>query len=141
MASTTADPSLERQSSGSEKDASTQAPASRSPSSQGKEEEQPEPTGDAEPGIGMSPIHEVAFIFMICMAQFLALAGLAQSIAPLGIIGRSFGVTDEGELSWYPAAFSLTLGTFILPAGRLVCRRSFGISWSYWGFADFRIIG
>ncbi|KAI7498849.1 MFS general substrate transporter [Hortaea werneckii] len=66
-----------------------------------------------------SAIHEIAFIFMICMAQFLALAGLAQSIAPLGIIGRSFGVRDEGELSWYPAAFSLTVGTFILPAGRL----------------------
>ncbi|KAK5173206.1 uncharacterized protein LTR77_003328 [Saxophila tyrrhenica] len=30
-----------------------------------------------------------------------------------------FGVTDEAELSWYPEAFSLTLGTFILPAGRL----------------------
>ncbi|RMY51076.1 hypothetical protein D0863_14694 [Hortaea werneckii] len=66
-----------------------------------------------------SAIHEIAFIFMICMAQFLALAGLAQSIAPLGIIGRGFGVRDEGELSWYPAAFSLTVGTFILPAGRL----------------------
>lgn len=32
---------------------------------------------------------------------------------------RSFNVTDEAELSWYPAAFSLTVGTFILPAGRL----------------------
>jgi len=71
-----------------------------------------------------SAIHEIAFIFMICMAQFLALAGLAQSIAPLGIIGRSFGVRDGGELSWYPAAFSLTVGTFILPAGRLVSLRS-----------------
>lgn len=67
-----------------------------------------------------SALHEVAFIWMICMAQFLALAGLAQSIAPIAIIGRSFGVTNEGELSWYPAAFSLTVGTFILPAGRLV---------------------
>jgi len=53
------------------------------------------------------------------MAQFLSLAGLSQSIAPLPILGRSFGVTDEGLLSWYPAAFSLTVGSFILPAGRL----------------------
>ncbi|RMY45729.1 hypothetical protein D0865_09732 [Hortaea werneckii] len=84
--------------------------------SDGEKAEQPTEEPEAAT---FSAIHEIAFIFMICMAQFLALAGLAQSIAPLGIIGRSFGVTDEGELSWYPAAFSLTVGTFILPAGRL----------------------
>jgi len=70
--------------------------------------------------IPFSPGHEILFIFMICMAQFLSLAGLAQSIAPMEIIGSSFGVTDEAALSWYPASFSLTYGTFILPAGRLV---------------------
>lgn len=85
--------------------------------SDGEKAEQPTEEPEAAT---FSAIHEIAFIFMICMAQFLALAGLAQSIAPLGIIGRSFGVRDEGELSWYPAAFSLTVGTFILPAGRLV---------------------
>lgn len=66
-----------------------------------------------------SPVREAIFVFTICMAQFLALAGLAQSIAPLLILGRSFSVTAEGLLSWYSAAFSLTVGTFILPAGRL----------------------
>ncbi|KAG9659322.1 MFS general substrate transporter, partial [Aureobasidium melanogenum] len=66
-----------------------------------------------------SGIHEIFFIFIICLSQFLALAGLAQSIAPLHIIGDSFGISNPGELSWYPAAFSLTVGTFILPAGRL----------------------
>lgn len=85
--------------------------------SDGEKAEQPTQEPEAAT---FSAIHEIAFIFMICMAQFLALAGLAQSIAPLGIIGRSFGVRDEGELNWYPAAFSLTVGTFILPAGRLV---------------------
>lgn len=35
------------------------------------------------------------------------------------IVGDSFGVTNDGELSWYLAAYSLTVGTFILPAGRL----------------------
>lgn len=35
-----------------------------------------------------SPMREIAFVFVICMAQFLSLAGLAQSIAPLNIIGR-----------------------------------------------------
>lgn len=66
-----------------------------------------------------SKIHEIFFIFIICLSQFLALAGLAQSIAPLHIIGDNFGISNPGELSWYPAAFSLTVGTFILPAGRL----------------------
>lgn len=66
-----------------------------------------------------SGIHEIAFIFIVCLSQFLALSGLAQSIAPLHIIGDSFGISNPGELSWYPAAFSLTVGTFILPAGRL----------------------
>ncbi|KAF2482551.1 hypothetical protein BDY17DRAFT_251335 [Neohortaea acidophila] len=78
-----------------------------------------ESTQDDPPAAPFSPMHEVAFVFVICMAQFLSLAGLGQSIAPLNIIGRSFGVTDLPELSWYPAAFSLTVGTFILPAGRL----------------------
>ena len=67
-----------------------------------------------------SPSREVLFILVICMAQFLSLAGLAQSIAPLEITGKSFGITSEAALSWYPASFSLTYGTFILPAGRLV---------------------
>jgi hypothetical protein len=75
---------------------------------------------DGVPAIPFSPRHEMLFIFMICMAQFLSLAGLAQSIAPMEIIGRSFGITDDATLSWYPASFSLTYGTFILPAGRLV---------------------
>lgn len=82
--------------------------------SPGEEEEEQPPEGPP-----FSPIHEILFISTICMAQFLSLAGLSQSIAPLNIIGASFGVTNEAELSWYPAAFSLTVGTFILPAGRL----------------------
>lgn len=46
-------------------------------------------------------------------------AGLAVSIAPLYIIGASFGSGDVGQLSWYAAAYSLTVGTFVLIAGRL----------------------
>lgn len=72
------------------------------------------------PTAPFSPGREVLFILVICMAQFLSLAGLAQSIAPLEITGKSFGITSEAALSWFPASFSLTYGTFILPAGRLV---------------------
>ena len=64
-------------------------------------------------------VHEAAFVFILCMAQFMTQAALAQSIAPSRIIGSSFGTTNPGELSWFPAAYSLTVGTFILVAGRL----------------------
>ncbi|KAK5128198.1 MFS multidrug transporter-like protein [Cryomyces antarcticus] len=71
------------------------------------------------PAVGFSKVHEVAIVINVCMAQFLSLAALAQSVAPLLIIGESFNVTNPGQLSWYTAAFSLTVGTFIMPAGRL----------------------
>lgn len=61
---------------------------------------------------------EIAFITIICMAQLLTQAGLAQSIVPLHVIGNSFNTTNAGQLSWLPAGYSLTVGTFILPAGR-----------------------
>ncbi|KAL7816701.1 MFS general substrate transporter [Trichoderma gracile] len=62
---------------------------------------------------------EIPFVVTLCLAQLLAQAGLAQCIAPLHIIGNSFGTQDAGQLSWMPAAYSLTVGTFILIAGRL----------------------
>ncbi|KAI9042459.1 MFS transporter [Aspergillus affinis] len=62
---------------------------------------------------------EVPFIIVVCMAQFMTQAGLAISIAPVYIIGDSFNTSSPGELSWFAAAYSLTVGTFILVAGRL----------------------
>lgn len=82
-----------------------------------KTEDQPDtPKNIAD---GFSKPREIAFIFTVCLAQMLQLAGLGQSIAPLHIIGDSFGITNPGQLSWTAAAYSLTVGTFILPAGRL----------------------
>ena len=37
--------------------------------------------------------------------------------ASVYVIRDSFGVQDPGQLSWNLAAFSLTVGTFILPLG------------------------
>jgi MFS family permease len=62
---------------------------------------------------------EIAFVAILCMAQFTCQAGLGQSIAPLHIIGDSFRTRSPGQLSWFAAAYSLTVGTFILIAGRL----------------------
>ncbi|MCJ1481803.1 Low affinity NH4+ transporter [Schaereria dolodes] len=68
---------------------------------------------------GMSTIHEIAFVALITSAQLLTQAGFAQVIAPLHIQGSSFGNPNNGQLSWFAAAYSLTAGTFILIAGRL----------------------
>ncbi|KAJ4168914.1 hypothetical protein NW754_010845 [Fusarium falciforme] len=46
-------------------------------------------------------------------------AGLALSVVPMHIIGDSFGIDNPGQISWFTAAYSLTVGTFILIAGRL----------------------
>ncbi|KAI9759346.1 MAG: hypothetical protein M4579_002404 [Chaenotheca gracillima] len=63
--------------------------------------------------------HEIAFVALMCSAQLMTQAGLGQVIAPLHFIGDSFGITNPGVLSWSAAAYSLTVGTFILIAGRL----------------------
>lgn len=65
------------------------------------------------------PLHEALFIAVAVLAQFMALAGLGQGIAPQGIISEDLGVYNPGEQAWFTAAFSLTVGTFILVAGRI----------------------
>lgn len=62
---------------------------------------------------------EILFVGVICCAQLTTQAGLGQCLGILHIIGESYGLTNPGELSWLIAAYSLTVGTFILMAGRL----------------------
>lgn len=63
--------------------------------------------------------HEILFVFLICLSQLLTQASVAQTIVPYKEIAASFSVTSPGVISWYSAGFSLTVGTFILVAGRL----------------------
>lgn len=63
--------------------------------------------------------HEILFVFCICLSQLFTQASVAQTIVPYKHIAASFGVDSPGEISWYSAGFSLTVGTFILIAGRL----------------------
>ncbi|KAI0471702.1 major facilitator superfamily transporter [Xylariaceae sp. FL0804] len=67
----------------------------------------------------MSFPREVAMVAVICMAQFATQVGYIQALALMHVIGDSFGVTDPSRLSWLVAAYSLTVGTFILFSGRL----------------------
>jgi hypothetical protein len=64
-----------------------------------------------------SLLREVIFVAVVCMAQLITQAGLCISIAPVYIIGHSFGTTNPANLSWFAAAYSLSVGTFILVAG------------------------
>jgi len=77
------------------------------------------PAREPPPGLPFSFLHEIAFVIILCSSQLLTQAGLGNTLIPLHIIGQSFGTTNPGQLSWYVAAYSLTVGTFILIAGRL----------------------
>ena len=62
-----------------------------------------------------------------------------MSIAPLHVIGRELGIDDEpAYLSWSPAAYSLTVGTFILIAGRMGDlyghKKMVIVGWVWYGF-------
>lgn len=63
--------------------------------------------------------HEIVFVILLCVAQLFTQASVAQTIVPIQSIAESFNVTSPGEMSWFSASFSLTVGTFILIAGRL----------------------
>lgn len=78
----------------------------------------PPPTSSRPPGF--SPAHEIAFVALICFAQVLNLAGMAQALVPQYLIQRSFpGPATAGDVAWYSAAYGLTAGTLMLPSGRL----------------------
>ena len=62
---------------------------------------------------------EILFVGVICCAQLTTQVGLGQCLGILHIIGDHYGLTNPAELSWLIAAYSLTVGTFILIAGRL----------------------
>ena len=67
----------------------------------------------------MSLARETLLVAIVSMAQFSTQVGVGGTLAILHIIGNDLGVTSPGELSWLMAAYSLTVGAFILPAGRL----------------------
>ncbi|KAK8167124.1 major facilitator superfamily [Phyllosticta citribraziliensis] len=67
----------------------------------------------------MSLVEETAFVSSVLSAQFTAQFGLGQTLSILHIIGDSFNITNPGVLSWLIAGYSLTIGSFILPSGRM----------------------
>ena len=67
----------------------------------------------------MSPLREAVFAVVVMCAQVFTQAGIAQAnVSPIAI-GGHFNDSNPGKLSWFVASYSLTVGTFILIAGRL----------------------
>lgn len=66
-----------------------------------------------------STLHEVVFIGIICCAQLLTQASLSQTVVPAKYIDKSFAISSPAINSWNTAAYSLTVGTFILISGRV----------------------
>ncbi|MCJ1382732.1 hypothetical protein MMC17_005845 [Xylographa soralifera] len=61
---------------------------------------------------------QILFTATVCMAMFTNQLGLGQTLDAIYVIGAWYGITDPGNLSWLVAGYSLTIGTFILIAGR-----------------------
>jgi hypothetical protein len=71
-----------------------------------------EPSHPSMPGT-----REAAFIFITCISQFLSLSALNQTVAPVLVLAEYFDVDEYGTHSWFSAFISMSVGTFILPAG------------------------
>ncbi|KAK9427487.1 major facilitator superfamily-domain-containing protein [Lipomyces doorenjongii] len=61
----------------------------------------------------------ILFIGTLCTAMFTNQIGLGNTLCTVGVIGESFGISNQGQLAWLIAGYSLTIGTFILIGGRL----------------------
>ncbi len=83
---------------------------------------------------------EFLFVLNVCLAQFFSLAALAQTWAPLLDVARALHITQPGLMAWPTAAYSLTLGSRILPAGRLGDmyghKKLFLIGWVWFALAS-----
>ncbi|PWN52999.1 MFS general substrate transporter [Violaceomyces palustris] len=68
----------------------------------------------------LSAAKELLCVAILCCSMLLTQAALGQVLFPLERISESFGVKgDLGQTSWFAAAYSLTVGTLVLPSGRM----------------------
>lgn len=68
----------------------------------------------------LGKIRQFGGVVTLCLAMLLTQAALGQSVLTIRSIARTFDVEhSDGQQSWFAAAFSLTVGTFVLPAGRI----------------------
>ncbi|KAI1426965.1 major facilitator superfamily transporter [Xylaria sp. FL1777] len=70
-------------------------------------------------GKPMSFAHELAFFAVVSTANFTPHSGFHQTLCILQLIATDLGATQGAQLVWLMAGYGLTIGTFILLAGRL----------------------
>ncbi|KAM0425862.1 hypothetical protein ACHAPT_008800 [Fusarium lateritium] len=80
---------------------------------------QPDQGKDLYSAESLSTSRQILLVGTLCTAMLTSQIGLGNTLATVGLIGGSFGITNPGQLSWLIAGYSLTLGTFILIGGRL----------------------
>lgn len=69
--------------------------------------------------IEMTILREVLFVGICAVSHLMTQAALGQALAPIDIISPTFGSLNPGQQSWFIAAYSLTVGTFIMMSGQL----------------------
>ncbi|KAK5170473.1 uncharacterized protein LTR77_005061 [Saxophila tyrrhenica] len=116
----------------------TNPPPQPHPVESPKEQTEEEPFRlNAWPYESLSHIHELCFIILICCSQLLTQAAFGQTLIPYQPLAKGLGVSSPGQLAWTVASYSLTVGTFVLPAGRLGdmygSKRMLIIGWVWFG--------
>ncbi|KIX99399.1 uncharacterized protein Z520_04975 [Fonsecaea multimorphosa CBS 102226] len=71
------------------------------------------------PADTLSIPRQIFLVGTLCTAMFTNQVGMGNTLTTVGVIGDSFGIANQGQLSWLIAGYSLTVGTFILVGGRL----------------------
>ncbi|KAL9069789.1 MAG: hypothetical protein Q9157_006040 [Trypethelium eluteriae] len=71
------------------------------------------------PPLNINAFHETLFIGVCAVSHLMTQAALGQALAPINLIADSFNTRNPGEMAWFIAGYSLTVGTFILISGRL----------------------
>lgn len=84
----------------------------------GGEEERMGGSSNSDLNVPMGLSREAALIAVVSMAQFATQVGVGQTLSILHVIAADLDINDPARLSWLMAAYSLTVGTFILPSGR-----------------------
>ncbi|KAM0348346.1 hypothetical protein ACHAPU_004314 [Fusarium lateritium] len=87
--------------------------------------------------------NENLFVAVICMAQVLTYAGLAQTLIPARRIGESFfNLERTTQLAWFTSAYALSYGSTALLGNRIgnVCGQRYAFIAGYFWFALWSVL-
>ncbi|MCJ1382083.1 hypothetical protein MMC17_005195 [Xylographa soralifera] len=83
------------------------------------------PGGAGEPDAAAPPSHfsslfqEASFIVVVGFSQLFSVGGIGNTAFSVQQIGRALNATNNGQMSWFLAAYALCGGVFVLVTGRL----------------------